>query len=62
MIDFKTRDYLQLLLEVTMNPRIKGQSKKTKKVNSKKYYSILILTLITIVKIYKQHKSINRCI
>ena len=30
MADFKARDYLQLLLEVTMNSRIKGKSKKTK--------------------------------
>ena len=36
MIDFKTRDYLQLLLEVTMNPRIKGQPKKPKKGEFKK--------------------------
>lgn len=45
MIDFKTRDYLQLLLEVTMNPRIKGQSKKTKKGEFKK---ILLNTHINI--------------
>ena len=44
MIDFKTTDYLQLLLEITMNPRIKDQSKKIKKAYSKRYYSILILT------------------